>query len=83
MLDGAVRRSLVCADQFRGGSNAAGLQYLGRRQRLRCISDNTLNVGGALTIANATGRCNQHTLARPHDFGSINPWGRHLGPTLP
>ena len=88
VLDGAVGGAIgLRAINVVGGSNIAGVTstITGATNAFSfSLGTNTLNIGGALTIANGgTGGVINTTLASPSVFGNIRPVGRtNIGPTL-
>ncbi len=88
VLDGAVGGAIgLKSIQVVGGSNNAGVtaSISGAVNAYAfSLGTNTLNIGGALTIANTgTGGVINTTLASPTVYGNIRPVGAtNLGPTL-
>ena len=88
MLDGAVGGAVgLRSINVVGGSNAAGVTagISGAVDAYAfSLGTNTLNIGGALTIANGgPGGVINTTLASPTVYGNIRPLGAtNLGPTL-
>lgn len=87
-LDGAVGGAVgLRSINVTGGSNAAGVTatITGAANAFAfSLGTNTLNVGGALTIANGgTGGVVNTTLASPSVYGNIRPVGAtNIGPSL-
>ena len=88
VLDGAVGGAIgLRAVNVVGGSNLAGVSATitgAANAYMFSLGTNTLNIGGALTLANAgTGGVINTTLASPTVYGNIRPVGAtNLGPTL-